>query len=94
MTMMKYKLFLFLIWCHGMNGSAQTPQELIAKVNKNFAGVKDYSADLMMNFSIPGVNIEPMAGKVFYKRFGRVGVIIGENLILEICSVIIHADIT
>ena len=66
--MLKYKLFLFLIWCYVTNGSAQTPEELIAKVNKNFAGVKDYSADLMMNFSIPGVNIEPMAGKVFFKQ--------------------------
>jgi outer membrane lipoprotein-sorting protein len=66
--MKKYKLLAFLMMSFALSSLAQTPKELIAKVNKNFSKVKDYSADLAMNFAIPGVNIEPISGKVFYKQ--------------------------
>lgn len=46
---------------------AQNPKEIIAKVNQNFSKVKDYAADIAMQFQIPGVNIEPISGKVYYK---------------------------
>ncbi|MBK7148103.1 MAG: hypothetical protein IPH78_04585 [Bacteroidetes bacterium] len=46
---------------------AQTAKETIARVNQHFAKVKDYAADIAMNFQIPGVNIEPISGKVYYK---------------------------
>ena len=46
---------------------AQNAKEMIARVNQNFAKVKDYAADISMNFQIPGVNIEPITGKVYYK---------------------------
>lgn len=59
---------LFIVITFVFGCSAQTSKELIAKVNKNFSQVKDYSADLAMNFAIPGVNIEPISGKVFYKQ--------------------------
>lgn len=46
---------------------AQTPKQIIAQVNQNFSRVKDYAADINMKFQIPGVNIEPVSGKVYYK---------------------------
>jgi outer membrane lipoprotein-sorting protein len=62
------KKIVVVWWCFiALTTSAQTPKEIIAKVSNNFARVKDYSADIAMIFSIPGVNIEPISGKVFYK---------------------------
>jgi len=46
---------------------AQTAKEVIVRVNKQFAKVKDYAADINLNFHIPGINIQPINGKVFYK---------------------------
>lgn len=66
---MKKPTYLLLFFCLAFGQTiAQSPQELITKVNRKFAKVKDYSADIAMNFSIPGVNIEPISGKVFYKQ--------------------------
>jgi outer membrane lipoprotein-sorting protein len=61
-------LFLFasLLFC-AEKAAAQSPKEMIAKVNQHFAKVRDYAADIAMNFQIPGVNIEAISGKVFYK---------------------------
>lgn len=61
------KLFytFLLLTCHLCE--AQNPKDVIARVNNTFSKVKDYSADIAMNFSIPGVNIQPITGKVFYK---------------------------
>lgn len=46
---------------------AQQPKEIIARVNQQFSKVLDYTADIQINFRIPGVNMEPAKGKVFYK---------------------------
>ncbi len=43
-------------------------QAIIARVNKKFAVVNDYSADVYMAFDIPGVKIKNLNGKAFYKK--------------------------
>lgn len=43
-------------------------QTIIARVNKKFAVVNDYSADVYMAFDIPGVKIKNLNGKAFYKK--------------------------
>lgn len=61
---------LWIVLCLSFGGQfsfGQSPKEMIAQVNKKFSKVKDYAADIAMSFQIPGVNIEPIAGKVFYK---------------------------
>jgi outer membrane lipoprotein-sorting protein len=41
---------------------------IIARVNKKFAVVNDYSADVYMTFNIPGVKVKNLNGKAFYKK--------------------------
>lgn len=43
-------------------------QAIIARVNKKFAMVHDYTADVYMAFDIPGVKIKSLSGKAFYKK--------------------------
>jgi len=45
-----------------------SPKSLIHEVNSKFARVKDYSASLNMRFDIPSVRMEPVQGRVFYKK--------------------------
>ena len=62
---------IFLIACFFLfteQTNAQSAKEIIAQVNHHFAKVKDYSADIGIFFRIPGVNIEAITGKVFYKK--------------------------
>lgn len=55
-------LFPFLL-------SAQsTPKQLIQAANQRFAKVLSYSAVINLNFQIPGVQLEPINGKVYYKK--------------------------
>jgi hypothetical protein len=60
-------LFLlpFQLW------SQTSPKTLIQGVTRRFDQVKSYSASLQMQFQIPGVQLEPIAGKVYYKRPSR-----------------------
>lgn len=53
--------------CAFYQATAQSPKEIITRVNQQFAKVKDYAADINLNFQIPGINMQPIAGKVFYK---------------------------
>lgn len=56
--------FSILTW----NLSAQLgPKALIHEVNRKFAQVKDYSANLNMQFNIPAIKLDPVNGKVYYK---------------------------
>ncbi len=43
-------------------------KQLIAAANQRFDKVNSYSANINLNFKIPGVQLEPIAGKVFYKK--------------------------
>lgn len=47
---------------------AQTPKQVIQKVSTTFNKVADYSADINMQFNIPAVKMEPISGKVYYKK--------------------------
>lgn len=64
---MKKLSILFVGFILIFQTKAQTPKEIIARVNQQFAKVKDYAADINLNFEIPGINMQPIAGKVFYK---------------------------
>lgn len=46
---------------------AQSPNQLLADVNKKFSTIKTYSAALNLDFNIPGVKVDPIKGEVFYK---------------------------
>ncbi len=43
-------------------------KHLIRTLNQQFAKVHDYSADVLMQFNLPGVKMNDMQGKVFYKK--------------------------
>lgn len=47
---------------------AQDGKALIKEINKKFAQVNDYKADVAMKFDLPGIKIKPMRGRVYYKR--------------------------
>jgi hypothetical protein len=64
---MKALLIILLISFGWQTSIAQNPKQIIARVNQNFSKVKDYSASIAMKCQIPGVNIEPVSGKVYYK---------------------------
>lgn len=64
---MKYRLLIAFFLFNIYQGQAQSTKEIIAKVNQKFGKVKDYSADISLNFRIPGINMEEISGKVFYK---------------------------
>lgn len=43
-------------------------KQIIASANSKFNKVNSYTANINLQFSIPGVQLEPIAGKVFYKK--------------------------
>ncbi len=47
------------------------PNALIRELNKRFSQVNDYTAHVRMTFDIPGVKMNTMNGKVFFKRPDR-----------------------
>jgi len=66
------KNILFVLLCLvGFAGSAYSQDDakiIIAGVNKKFAQVNDYKADVFMAFNIPGVKIKSLKGTAFYKK--------------------------
>lgn len=48
-----------------------SPKTLIHGVTRRFDQVKSYSASLQMQFQIPGVQMEPITAKVYYKKPSR-----------------------
>ena len=65
---MKYLLTLILTLGITNFASAQKAQDLIAAVNKKFATVNDYKANVHMKFVLPGIKIKDIKGKVFFKK--------------------------
>ncbi len=57
-------LFTFFI----ANAQQKDAAFYIKELNKKFAKVNDYKADVFMKFDLPGVNISNLDGKVFYKK--------------------------
>ncbi|MCC7031138.1 MAG: hypothetical protein IT257_12600 [Chitinophagaceae bacterium] len=64
------KKILLLLLCLGcLNLKADdNAKKLIRELNKKFTLLNDYSADLYMKFNIPGVKMNNMRGKVFFKK--------------------------
>jgi len=60
-------LFLFSLSVSQI-GYAQEAESLITAVNKKFSLVSDYKAKVLMKFALPGIRINTLSGKVFYKR--------------------------
>lgn len=57
-------ILLFLSW----QAQAQDAKPLLREVNKKFRAINDYQAAVNMIFNIPGVKMNSMSGKVFFKR--------------------------
>jgi outer membrane lipoprotein-sorting protein len=51
-----------------VSAQAQSPKQILAKVNQKFAKVNDYSANIHLSFELPSINMEPIDGKVFFKK--------------------------
>ena len=64
-------LFIILSVCSMQHLSAQSPSSLLAAAYKNFKSLKDYAADVKMEFDIPSVRIKSVEGKVFFKQPNR-----------------------
>jgi len=67
--MIKKIIIIFLFsWSVSQIGFAQEAESLITAVNKKFSLVSDYKAKVLMKFALPGIRINTLSGKVFYKR--------------------------
>jgi outer membrane lipoprotein-sorting protein len=59
-------LYLSLIFVQAF--AVDDPKSLIRQLNKKFAMVNDYTANVDMKFDVPGVRMSNMKGKVFFKK--------------------------
>ncbi len=66
--MKKTGLILAVLICCAGTLVAQQPSQLVMSAYRNFMRVKDYSADIQMDFDIPSVRINSIKGKVFFKQ--------------------------
>lgn len=68
--MKKVLIIVFAVALCQANLFAQTPnaKKLIAQINQKFAAVKDYTADVEVQFAIPSVKMSNIKAKVFYKK--------------------------
>lgn len=48
--------------------NAQDAKTLIASVNKKFASVQDYKANVYLKFALPGIRLKDIYGRVYYKK--------------------------
>ncbi len=65
---MKHKILLYILLALSSAVVGQTPNQLIMNVNSKFGKVQNYSALINMVFDIPGVTMQPVNGKVYYKK--------------------------
>jgi len=66
---MKHIAILFLsIFFFQSVSHAQSAKALIASVNKKFAGVQDYKANVYLKFALPGIRLKDIHGRVYYKK--------------------------
>lgn len=62
---------LFLISIIFLNIGAigqKTPKQILDAANQRFGKVQTYSAGINLIFQIPGVQLDPITGKVYYKK--------------------------
>ncbi len=66
---MRKILFLFFMLGTGFVTQANPKsEELIRMLNRKFQPVQDYTAQVKMHFSIPGVKMNDLSGKVYYRK--------------------------
>lgn len=65
---MKKLLLLSLLILSLEVSSQDDAKSIIRALNKKYALLRDYNADLAMRFQIPGVKLNNMKGKVFFKQ--------------------------
>ncbi|MCW3124789.1 MAG: hypothetical protein JWO03_447 [Bacteroidetes bacterium] len=58
----------FLALLIPVGASAQSPKQILAAVNQKFMKVNDYSANIHLVFNLPSVTIQPIDGKVYFKK--------------------------
>lgn len=68
---MKKILFVLLNLISIVAFAGDDPKELIRALNLKFSQVNDYTAHIDMKFDIPGVKMNKMSGKVFFKKPDR-----------------------
>lgn len=66
--MKRFTLILFALSLVASISYGQEAKDLITAVNKKFAQVNDYKADVLMKFALPGIKINTLKGKVYYKK--------------------------
>ncbi len=66
--MKHFVLLVFFVTTTISSLHAQEAKELIREVNKKFAAVQDYKANVLMKFALPGIKINTLRGKVYYKK--------------------------
>ncbi len=66
--MKKSLLLIVSVLLFATAAHAQEAKDLITAVNKKFEAVKDYNADVSMKFDLPGIKLNALKGKVYYKK--------------------------
>ena len=64
---MRYFIIIYFLLL-SLFASAQTPKQILTAVNKKFNKVNDYSANIHLTFHLSSINIQPIDGKVFFKK--------------------------
>lgn len=65
---MKNLLLLLLCFLSFQTHADDDAKKLIKELNKKFYAINDYTAGIYMKFDIPGVKMNSMKGKVFFKK--------------------------
>lgn len=61
------RIFTIILMLIAMSVNAQTGKTLLFKAALKFANVKDYQANVLMQFDLPTVKISQINGKVYFK---------------------------
>lgn len=65
---MKFRLVVLLCLISLRSWGGDDPKALLRELNRRFALIDDYTARVDMRFDIPGVKMNSLSGKVFFKR--------------------------
>jgi hypothetical protein len=65
---MRTLFFLMAIFLYTGTIGQKTPKQILESANQRFGKVQTYSAAINLNFQIPGVQLDPITGKVYYKK--------------------------
>jgi len=62
---------IFIITIFSLSASAQSPYALLKGIRSDFDRINDLKCRADMRFEIPGVKLERISGKLFYKKPGK-----------------------